>query len=49
MMMDKKTIQEMAFWVRVHIPDAEAETMAKEFPRPSIGWGSALKIRNFKR
>lgn len=37
MMMDKKTIQEMAFWVRVHIPDAEAEEMAKEFSE-TLNW-----------
>lgn len=37
MMMDKKTIQEMAFWVRVHIPDAEAEVMAKEFSE-TLNW-----------
>ncbi|MBE6449392.1 MAG: Asp-tRNA(Asn)/Glu-tRNA(Gln) amidotransferase subunit GatC [Alphaproteobacteria bacterium] len=42
-MIDKNTIKEMAFWVRVRIEDDEAETMAKEFSE-TLGWmGERLK------
>ena len=42
-MIDKNTIKEMAFWVRVRIPDEEAEVMAKEFSE-TLGWiGERLK------
>ncbi len=40
---DKDTIKEMAFWVRVRIPDEEAEVMAKEFTE-TLSWiGERLK------
>ena len=42
-MIDKNTIKEMAFWVRVRIDDDEAEVMAKEFSE-TLGWiGERLK------
>lgn len=43
MKIDKNTIKEMAFWVRVRIPDEEAEVMAKEFTE-TLNWiGERLK------
>lgn len=43
MTIDKNTIKEMAFWVRVRIPDDEAEVMAKEFTE-TLNWiGERLK------
>ena len=43
MTIDKNTIKEMAFWVRVRIPDEEAEEMAKEFTE-TLNWiGERLK------
>lgn len=40
---DKQTIKEMAFWVRVRITDDEAERMAKEFTQ-TLNWiGEELK------
>ena len=43
MTIDKNTIKEMAFWVRVRIPDEEAEVMAKEFTE-TLNWiGERLK------
>ncbi len=43
MKIDKNTIKEMAFWVRVRIPDDEAEVMAKEFTE-TLDWiGERLK------
>ena len=42
-MIDKNTIKEMAFWVRVRIEDDEAETMATEFSE-TLDWiGERLK------
>ena len=42
-MIDKKTIKEMAFWVRVRIEDDEAEVMAKEFSETLSWMGERLK------
>ena len=43
MKIDKNTIKEMAFWVRVRIPDEEAEVMAGEFTE-TLNWiGERLK------
>lgn len=43
MKIDKNTIKEMAFWVRVRIEDDEAETMATEFSE-TLDWiGERLK------
>ena len=43
MKIDKNTIKEMAFWVRVRIPDEEAEVMANEFTE-TLNWiGERLK------
>ena len=43
MKIDKNTIKEMAFWVRVRIKDDEAETMATEFSE-TLDWiGERLK------
>ena len=43
MKIDKNTIKEMAFWVRVRIPDEEAEVMASEFTE-TLNWiGERLK------
>ena len=40
---DKDTIKEMAFWVRVRIPDDEAVKMAEEFTE-TLSWiGERLK------
>lgn len=43
MTIDKNTIKEMAFWVRVRIPDEEAEVMAKEFTETLNWMGERLK------
>ena len=43
MTIDKNTIKEMAFWVRVRIPDEEAEVMAKEFTETMNWIGERLK------
>ena len=42
-MIDKNTIKEMAFWVRVRIEDEEAQTMAKEFSETLEWMGERLK------
>ena len=42
-MIDKNTIKEMAFWVRVRIEDDEVETMAKEFSETLEWMGERLK------
>jgi len=42
-MIDKNTIKEMAFWVRVRIEDDEAETMAKDFSETLSWMGERLK------
>ncbi len=43
MTIDKNTIKEMAFWVRVRIEDDEAEVMAKDFTE-TLNWiGERLK------
>ena len=42
-MIDKNTIKEMAFWVRVRIEDDEAEKMAKEFSETLEWMGERLK------
>ena len=43
MKIDKNTIKEMAFWVRVSIPDDEAEVMAKEFTETLDWMGERVK------
>ena len=43
MKIDKNTIKEMAFWVRVRIPDDEAEVMAEEFTETLDWMGERLK------
>ena len=48
MNIDKKTIQEMAFWVRVRIPDDEAEVMAKDFTETLTWMGERLKSPELK-
>ena len=48
MNIDKKTIQEMAFWVRVRISDEEAEVMAKDFTETLTWMGERLKSPELK-
>ena len=42
-MIDKNTIKEMAFWVRVRISDEEADKMAQEFSETLTWMGERLK------